>query len=162
MGQVKILVLFCLIFIYFECSKALENVYFYGDIECLFRTFKFFKSNLMLNFNSLDGKKIYEATSSSLAFNKRKSKWTNSVTIKIAERGNEGNVVMFLNPDPDNIHHFNFTGKPELLFVEIHRSDTRVRFNSLPSDGFSDYEFAVEPFDLDIYNVTVMIFQLNP
>lgn len=71
-------------------------------------------------------------------------------------------MVAFLNPDPDNIHNFGFTGKPELIFVEIQKSDTRVRFNSFPNDGFSDYEFAVEPFDLDVYNVTVMIFQLKP
>lgn len=98
-------------------------------------------------------------TFSTLAFNKKKSKWTNSATVKINERGNKGTVVALLNPDPDNIHDFAFVGKPELIFIEAQKTDCRVRFNAFPNDGFSDYEFAIEPFDLDAYNVSVVVFQ---
>lgn len=68
-------------------------------------------------------------------------------------------MVALLNPD--QIHDFGFVGRADLIFVEIQKSDCRVRFNSFPNDGFSDYEFAVEPFDLDGYNVTVVVLQCN-
>lgn len=142
-----------------EFSETLDYSYIYGDINCLFSEFNMIKLCRKIKFYVLDGFKIFDSSFQVLAFNKRKSKWTNSVTLKIAERGTKGTITVLLNPDPDNQKFIEYNGKTDLLIVEVERSDCRVRFNNFPNSDFSAYEIAAEPFDLNNYNLSLAIFQ---
>jgi hypothetical protein len=145
MNKVRILLSFLVALTTISTSSSLGNFYIYGNIECLF-----------------SGGKIFDGTFTSLAFHKKKSKWTNMLTIKIASEGDDGVVLAIQNPDPNNINDFKFVGKPDLIYIEVKKDETRVRFNTFPNEkGPSFYEFAIDPFDLMNFNTTVHIYQCN-
>lgn len=106
-----------------------------------------------------DGRKIFEESFNSSAYNPRKDKIMNQIYLKIKQDADQGTVIAMFNPDM--IQNFHYNGNAQLLYLEAQKEKLRVRFATSPKiDEPTESEFVVEPTNTEMsYNVIVLIFE---